>query len=217
LLEASVNLRTASIRVAALVVAVAAGSRALASANVLLNSTFDSNVNGWFPFDGGAVVAYTTTNADGAHPAGSALVSKIGGASDYGFQCVSVTAGTSYVFSGDVFLRAGSNTDERALLGVQFYSGASCTLPLAGYTSDAVTVHVTWSRRSNVVTAPAGATTAAFQLIVSATTIQEAQFDNVNFAPLMRGDANGDGTEDVADVFYMINYLFASGPPPLFP
>jgi Carbohydrate binding domain len=211
------NPRTASLRVVALVVAAAAASRAAASANVLLNSTFDSNVNGWFAFDGGVVVAYTATNADGGHPAGSALVSKIGGSSDYGFQCVSVTGGESYVFSGDVFLRAGSNTDEKALLGVQFYSGASCTSPLAGYTSDPVTTHVMWSHRSNVVTAPAGATTAAFQLIVSATTIQEAQFDNVNFAPLLRGDANGDGNVDVADVFYMINYLFASGPPPLFP
>jgi hypothetical protein len=30
-----------------------------------------------------------------------------------------------------------------------------------------------------------------------------------------KGDANGDGTADVADVFYIINYLFASGPVPL--
>jgi hypothetical protein len=29
------------------------------------------------------------------------------------------------------------------------------------------------------------------------------------------GDANGDGTVDLADVFYLINYLFASGPIPL--
>jgi hypothetical protein len=31
------------------------------------------------------------------------------------------------------------------------------------------------------------------------------------------GDANGDGTVDIADVFYMINLLFASGPPALGP
>src|SRR5262249_17504448 len=29
------------------------------------------------------------------------------------------------------------------------------------------------------------------------------------------GDANGDGTVDVADVFYLINFLFAGGPIPL--
>jgi hypothetical protein len=33
-------------------------------------------------------------------------------------------------------------------------------------------------------------------------------------AALRRGDANGDGTIDVADVFYLINALFAGGPQP---
>jgi hypothetical protein len=35
------------------------------------------------------------------------------------------------------------------------------------------------------------------------------------FTPGLRGDANGDGKVDVADVFYLINALFAGGPPPL--
>jgi hypothetical protein len=29
------------------------------------------------------------------------------------------------------------------------------------------------------------------------------------------GDANGDGSVDVSDVFYLINYLFAGGPAPV--
>ena len=29
------------------------------------------------------------------------------------------------------------------------------------------------------------------------------------------GDANGDGIVNVADVFYLVNYLFAAGPVPL--
>jgi hypothetical protein len=38
------------------------------------------------------------------------------------------------------------------------------------------------------------------------------------FAALgFHGDANGDGLLDVADVFYVINFLFASGPQPLGP
>jgi streptogramin lyase len=32
--------------------------------------------------------------------------------------------------------------------------------------------------------------------------------------PSIPGDANGDGTVDVLDVFYVINFLFAGGPPP---
>ena len=30
----------------------------------------------------------------------------------------------------------------------------------------------------------------------------------------LRGDANGNGARDVADVFYLINALFAGGAPP---
>ena len=33
--------------------------------------------------------------------------------------------------------------------------------------------------------------------------------------PLPTGDANGDGTVNVADVFYLINHLFAAGPGPI--
>ncbi|MCK4427720.1 MAG: dockerin type I repeat-containing protein [candidate division Zixibacteria bacterium] len=29
-----------------------------------------------------------------------------------------------------------------------------------------------------------------------------------------RGDANGDGVIDIADVVYLVNYLFVDGPPP---
>jgi hypothetical protein len=35
-------------------------------------------------------------------------------------------------------------------------------------------------------------------------------------ACLASGDVNGDGTTDVSDVFYLINFLFAGGPAPLF-
>jgi hypothetical protein len=31
----------------------------------------------------------------------------------------------------------------------------------------------------------------------------------------LNGDVDGSGTVDIADIFYLINYLFASGPPPL--
>jgi hypothetical protein len=34
------------------------------------------------------------------------------------------------------------------------------------------------------------------------------------FTPGLHGDANGDGSVDIADVFYLINVLFASGPFP---
>jgi virginiamycin B lyase len=35
------------------------------------------------------------------------------------------------------------------------------------------------------------------------------------FIPVVPGDVNGDGSVDVSDVFYVINFLFAGGPPPV--
>ena len=34
-------------------------------------------------------------------------------------------------------------------------------------------------------------------------------------APAGDGDANGDGAVSVTDIFYLINYIFAGGPPPV--
>jgi hypothetical protein len=34
-------------------------------------------------------------------------------------------------------------------------------------------------------------------------------------APAGKGDVNKDGAVDLHDVFYLINYLFAGGPPPV--
>jgi len=38
---------------------------------------------------------------------------------------------------------------------------------------------------------------------------------SVTVGPRRLGDANGDGTTDVLDVFHLINFLFAGGPAPL--
>jgi virginiamycin B lyase len=38
----------------------------------------------------------------------------------------------------------------------------------------------------------------------------------IRFKPFLPGDANADGTVDISDVFYLINFLFAGGPPPKF-
>src|SRR5437762_4791977 len=36
-----------------------------------------------------------------------------------------------------------------------------------------------------------------------------------NLATASAGDANGDGSVSVADIFYLVNFLFTSGPPPV--
>ena len=39
--------------------------------------------------------------------------------------------------------------------------------------------------------------------------------NTVLFGSASGGDANGDGAVGPADVFYLINFLFAAGPPPV--
>jgi hypothetical protein len=186
-----------------------------AVANLLVNPTFDTNVDGWT--SGDAIVFYTTENADGAHPAGSGLVGKNSAIPGVVFQCVPVTVGATYAFSGDIFLPDAQFA--AAQVGITFYPLPSCGGGArAGHTSDSVSTASVWTRRSGVISAPAATTSAAFQLIVvSFQDIQYAQFDNLNLRRLVGGDADGDGDVDIGDVFYLINFLFAGGPAPPLP
>jgi len=109
-----------------------------AVANLLANPTFDANVNGW-PATGDGV-SYTTDNADTIHPAGSALVSNLGGAPGSVGQCVPVTSGVVYVFSGDIFVRP-SSLGGSARVGLKFFSSPDCTSgSLVGHVSDSVSI-----------------------------------------------------------------------------
>ncbi len=48
--------------------------------------------------------------------------------------------------------------------------------------------------------------------------LQDLSFDGIygqRFSPGLQGDVDGNGQVNVADVFYLINFLFAGGPPPI--
>jgi hypothetical protein len=191
-----------------------------AIANLLVNPTFDANVGGWAPTGNLSWISHTTENADGAHPAGSALVGSFEGFQDVIAQCVPVTGGAIYTVAGDIFVRPGTVFTGMvfAKVGLQFYSSPSCSGgPLTSITSEAVDTASVWSRRTFTLNAPAAATSAAFHLIVTVQEIQYAQFDNLILARRVGGDADADGDVDVVDVFYLINFLFAGGPAPPLP
>jgi hypothetical protein len=85
-----------------------------------------------------------------------------------------------------------------------------------------VTTTDAWVPLTATYVAPVGTTKAAFALATQSTNVTgkliHFQFDNLGFVRIpVRGDVNGDETVDVADVFYLINYLFAGGPSPPLP
>ncbi len=67
------------------------------------------------------------------------------------------------------------------------------------------------SSTSFVAIVPAGATTGP----IAVTNRFGTGSSPINFIVIRPGDVNADGSVDVADVFYLINYLFAGGPSPL--
>jgi hypothetical protein len=54
-----------------------------------------------------------------------------------------------------------------------------------------------------------------FVVVWQSNQVASAKYDIFGQRFCLNGDVDGSGTVDVADVFYLINYLFASGPPPL--
>jgi Carbohydrate binding domain len=180
--------------------------------NLLLNPNLDANADHWLPSDAGTDVSFTTAHADGGHPAGSVLVHNVGG-TGAAVQCVAILGGATYTFLGDIYLVSGE-----AKISVQFTSAANCsTGNLTAMQSDPVTTTSVWTNRTGTVRAPDGAAGVQF-LLNAVNNDSQAQFDNLVLRRIpIRGDANGDGTVDVADVFYLINYLFAGGPEPPLP
>jgi hypothetical protein len=204
--------------------ALAVPLRLSAQTNLLTNPTFDTDVNGWTA--GGCVtLGLSTANADVMHPAGSALVTRLlcaSIASPYvAYQCVPVTAGNTYDAAGDLFIAAGNSGSLGAVV-TEYWDGADCTgtsLQIVGPGS--IPPKGQWVHTSTLSFAPFAALSASVEMRLTITGPPEGsgpdtvQFDDMRFARVpIRGDANADGFVDVADVFYLINFLFAGGPTP---
>ena len=207
-----------------LALAIPSGRLCAASTNLLSNATFDSDVSGWNADPGGhGTIAYTTANADVSHPAGSGLGTYgFAAVTPVVFQCVPVLAGAHYHASGDAFIPSGQTTSPHAAIQLIWYSGA-CTGSSAGsqgfVQSGSASTAGTWTGVSLDAIVPDGIALMAFGLAcVVNPGGGTVQWDNVSFTrTYIHGDANGDGVVDIADVFYLVNFLFAGGPPPAVP
>jgi hypothetical protein len=150
-------------------------------------------------------------------------------------QCVPVRPGASYGFQSSVYRVSGDRlaAHQRSMRNVRtveiwFFSDADCN-ELTGTpvsSTQSATDAGVWTIVSGSAVAPANALSAGVLLKVRSvealtydgTTGTEAVvlgfFDDVSFVEILHpGDANEDGKVDIADVFSIINFLFAGGPP----
>jgi hypothetical protein len=227
LLEISMNVRARPMLRTVLLAFAALGAASTLAAvepNLLVNPTFDTDVTGWQAQPGVAVTfTRTTLHADVDHPTGSGLVTDTYADEVLVYQCLDVLPGCRYEGAGAVYIASGQQgTFPSAGLRLEWFTDA-CSGTSVGYTAlPLIEGQDAWTPLSGTFVAPADATKARFALAVWTAGPLGApaavQFDNLSFRrALVRGDINGDGVMDVADVFYMINYLFAGGPPPPFP
>jgi hypothetical protein len=200
---------------------------ASANANKLRNSTFGTGLEGWqVVLDPNFQVLWSS--AAGHLGAGSLLLATTGTgtANDAVLtQVVNVTAGQTYSFGTYFWYSPDSATNASGFMQIYWRTeldggGTYIKLentPLTPYTPGV------WMLSQKTLIAPAGAQSAIVKLYLIAAENKNvlALFDDpfvfggVNGGVI--GDVNGDGKLDVADVFFLINNLFAGGPLPIGP
>jgi len=200
---------------------------AAASKNHLVNSRFDSSLAGWtIPAPSGYSVNWT--DARGSEAPGAASFYAHGSAilvSTPISQCINVKSQTKYDIAFDFRWEAGFGTAEYAYPAVVFYAGSECAgqnieaIGIAATTSTDAQYASIWQHVSTSVASPANALSMELDISVRTHVAADAQgyVDDVKLTEGVSGDADGDGIVAVADVFYLINALFAGGPSPLGP
>ena len=161
--------------------------------NLVVNGTFDSNVNGWSSRSAEVTIAWNSADADGSPSSGSLLASNNAmGALDSGFvQCVDgLTAGAAYSFGAKLLIPSGGPAGQ-SFLQIDWVSGAACTGTLIsgdvlGTTTQGVWVPVAFSD-----TAPAGTHSALVYGEVrkdsTAAGSYRTYYDDVSLAPAAGG------------------------------
>ena len=196
---------------------------ALASENHVVNSQFGAGTARWTPV--GAAGLTIGWNGVGHAGAGSATVyadaTQTLSAHDTFYQCVGVKEFFPYTAGGWFRYDSGYDTAGHARIVVGFFASTDCTSNyLAGpSTPDSQTgpSYVdTFQVLSVTGVAPGFAKSALISLLFWTTNQGTAQghFDDIGFVSGTSGDVNADGTRNLNDVFYLINFLFAGGPPP---
>jgi hypothetical protein len=136
--------------------------------NLLSNPSFHSGLTGWSNVYSLGTAAWSPSDADGAVTSGSALFTRSlpqNGGLGIG-QCVSVVAGTSYVFATSAWILAGSPASQAAI-NAFFYAGSGCTGASLGSVSSGATgttVQGRWVQLAGLAVAPTNAQSVLLEL-----------------------------------------------------
>jgi hypothetical protein len=215
----------------AICMAILAGSRgAVASQNHIVNAHFNSSLSSW-TLPPQPDFSRNWTNGRGHDGIGAAAVYAKGTATlgfrDMFTQCISIVPGAFYSLGVWFRYEAGFSAVPIASLTLWEYESTDCTGPPNGWappssSNDPALAGVwqllsvdNWQNKNDFLTWHS----LKIGLQISVPSLHDAQgyFDDVYVYGGLSGDANADGVRDVADVFYLINYLFAGGAAPVGP
>jgi dockerin type I repeat protein len=229
-MELSPRARTMGSRTAVVALFLFAASRqAAASSDQIVNGLFTNDLSGWVLPSSNAYVR-TWSDATGYPGPGSVSIYALGlSAIDTGVlrQCVGVIPGVEYNVVGYFRYLPGLGTSMSAKMSFGRYTGPNCD-----------GTHLGDVTSSSTSTAPADANywqlfgvygyhppagTHSIEVVpqvstgLAATALGFLDYVSVFGVGVKPGDVNGDGNVDVADVFYLLNYLFSGGPLPVGP
>ena len=198
-------------------------ARADATNNLVLNPTFKTGVGFWTVSSGPGLSAGWASN-EGATGSGSYHVATSAEMNVVVLsQCLNAHQAFQYTFGTYYKISSAFSGLPMGKVSVNWRSAPDCGGDSIRYdVTPSIPPSVdTWLDLTKTVVSPLGAKSVELFLIVVApdATVGSALFDDVFLVPvgIPKGDANGDGTVDIGDVFHLLNFLFAGGPAPYAP
>ena len=133
--------------------------------NLVLNGEFDDSLVGWENSGGTNITAaWSAVDANASPASGSIRITNTSASASNGVtatQCAPVNSGQSYTVGGKVRIPsgAGQDLDDRAVVGLRWYSGPDCTTSNGGAVSanGSPGSFNTWVTQSLTATARPGA------------------------------------------------------------
>jgi hypothetical protein len=194
-----------------------------ASDNKVVNAHFAVDVTHWTPIIG-AGFSMGHSSSVGHDALGSMRIDADGTTvvnSAVARQCIGVKQGVSITIGGFYRYQTFSGTVAQGSVEYAWHTSTDCSgvENLIASAGSSGTVGNTWYLITRDDTVPVGANSVRVYLGVTTDMagVVTGFFDDVFVRSGVAGDVNHDGAVDVGDVFYLINYLFAGGPPPLGP